>query len=543
MTLGLFRAITRPLPHPVLLCGADGRVLASNPAASRCDDRLRPGASVFDLRPDDTPLLRQQLARWLRSGSPVPGALVLKDADGRTRRLRCQGVRATWWDGPQPAVQLHLVEAGTSDRFVVLSQQVEALNREVAFRRATEVDRARLLAAEQAARAQLQHLYDLTAALAAAVTLAEVSRAVSEAAPAALGATAAELYLHSARLVPPLQPEDNGLPAGAGGWTDLDRPSSSDHPLAPESADAVPFALSLEADGVPLGMLVVYGSDISAAPEHVTAVAQQIAQALRRAGLREHEHRVAERLQLSLLPRLAQLPGLETATCYAPGSDMLSVGGDWYDVYDVDADHIGLSIGDVAGHGLHEATVMAQVTAALRNIVPRCGTDPAAVLDEVNTFLGRYHPERMATACYLVFDRRTRTLTYATAGHPPPLLIHADGSSTYLDHATSPPLGPVRNIRYRQADTTVTENDTLLLYTDGLIERRREDLAVGMQRLTEFARTTSGLDIAELCDRFLHHQPEAAFPDDRALLAVRFPHRPGSPSTRRQPAAQAPRTA
>ncbi|MFD9115187.1 nitrogen regulation protein NR(II), partial [Streptomyces bottropensis] len=220
MTVGLFRAITQPLPHPVLLCGADGRVLAANPAAIRCDDRLRPDTSLFDLQADDTPRLRQQLTVWLRTGSPVPGVLVLKDADGRTRRFRCHGARATWWDGPQPALQLHLVEAGASDRFVALSQQVEALNREVAFRRATEADRARLLAAEQAARGQLQHLYDLTAALAAAITLAEVSRVVTEVAPAALGATAAELYLHSARLVPPLQPEDNGLPAGAGGWTD-----------------------------------------------------------------------------------------------------------------------------------------------------------------------------------------------------------------------------------------------------------------------------------------------------------------------------------
>ncbi|MEH0638674.1 PP2C family protein-serine/threonine phosphatase [Streptomyces bottropensis] len=302
--------------------------------------------------------------------------------------------------------------------------------------------------------------------------------------------------------MPPLQPEDNGLPAGAGGWTDLDRPSRADGSLPQEASDAVPLALSLDADGVQLGMLIVHGSHTSSASAHVTAVAQQIAQALRRAGLHEHEHRVAERLQLSLLPQLPHLPGLETATCYAPSSDLLSVGGDWYGVYDVDADHIGLSIGDVVGHGLHEATVMAQTTAALRNIVPRCGTDPAAVLDELNTFLGRYHPERMATACYLVFNRPTRTLTYATAGHPPPLLIHADGTSVYLNHATSPPLGPVRGVRYRQAGTTVAESDTLLLCTDGLIERRREDLAVGMERLTEFARTTSGLDITELCDRF-----------------------------------------
>ncbi|MEU0675391.1 SpoIIE family protein phosphatase [Streptomyces sp. NPDC006172] len=523
MTLGLFRAITKPLPHPVLLCGADGRVLAANPAAGRCDDRLSPGASLFDLRPDDTAQLRQQLAVWLRSGSPVPGGLVLKDADGCMRRFRCHGARATWWDGPQPAAQLHLVEAGASDRFVMLSNQVEALNREVAFRRATEADRARLLTAEQAARTQLEHLYDLTAALAGAITLAQVSRVVSEVTPPALAATAAELYLHSARLVPPLQPEDNALPVDAGGWTDLDRPSSSGGSPPCDVPGAVPLALPLEADGVHLGTLIVYGSHSSITAEHVRAVTQQIAQALRRAGLHEHEHRVAERLQLSLLPHLPHPPGVRTATCYAPGSDLLSVGGDWYDVYDVDADHIGLSIGDVAGHGLPEATVMAQITAALRNIVPRRGTDPAAVLDELNTFLGRYHPHRMATACYLVFDRRTRTLTYARAGHPPPLLIHADGTSTYLEHAIAPPLGPVRDVCYRQTATTVAEDDTLLLYTDGLIERRREDLMLGMQRLTACARTTTGLDIAELCDRFLHHQPEAAFPDDRALLAARFP--------------------
>lgn len=282
---------------------------------------------------------------WLcgcAAAAPCP-ALVIKDADGRTQRFRCHGARATWWGGPQPALQLHLVKAGASDRFVVLSQQVEALNREVAFRRATEAHRARLLAAEQSARAQLQHLYDLTAALAGAITLAEVSRVVSEVAPAALGATAAEPYLHAARLVPPPQPEDNGLPADAGSWTDLDRPSSSDGSLPGEAADAVPLALSPEADGVQQGMLIVYDSDSSTTPEHMTAVAQQIAQALRRTGLHEHEHQVAERLQLSLLPQLPHLPGLEMVTCYAPGSDLLSVGGDWYDVYDVDADHTGLT--------------------------------------------------------------------------------------------------------------------------------------------------------------------------------------------------------
>ncbi|MEV6116335.1 SpoIIE family protein phosphatase [Streptomyces sp. NPDC052109] len=526
MTLGLFRAITKLLPNPVLLCGADGRILAANPAAGRCDSRLVPGASLLEVATDDASL-RSHLATWLRSGNPVPGAVTVKDADGRIRRFRCHGARAQWFDGPLPAAQLHLVQTDGADQFVALSQQVAALNREVAFRRSLEGERTRLLAAEQATRTQLQRLYALTAALASAVSLTEVARAVTGAAPAALGATAVGLRLHSTRLVPPLQPGEH-LPRAVD-FTDLDHPTASvahwpsPDPEPRSDPDPAAFTLPLEADGTRLGLLAVYGTDPATSGDHATAVAQQIAQALRRAGLHEHEHRVAERLQRSLLPPQPHVAGLDAATAYAPGSDLLSVGGDWYDVYDIDAEHIGLSIGDVAGHGLREATLMAQITAALRNIVPRCGTHPTTVLEELNTFLGRYHPGHMVTACYLVFHRPTRTLTYAAAGHPPPLLVHADGSSTYLDQATRPPLGPIHGIPYRHAAVTLAKDDTLLLYTDGLIERRREEITIGLQRLTACARTTTGLNLAELCDRFLHHHPDAAFPDDRALLAARFP--------------------
>ncbi|MEU9099574.1 PP2C family protein-serine/threonine phosphatase [Streptomyces sp. NPDC048361] len=534
MTLALFGAIAKLLPHPVLLCGADGRILAANPAAARCDSRLVPGALLFDVESADAPLLRTHLAAWLRSGTPVPGALAIKDADGRLRRFRCHGARAQWWDGPIPAAQLHMNPLEGADQFVVLSQQVAALNREVAFRRSLETERARLLAAEQAARARLQHLYALTAALAAAVTVTQVCRAVQDTAPAALGAAEVRLLLHSTLVVPPLEPGDR--PRAAAGWTDLDLPASIASPASPASpgstavtastagAEPLELSLPLEADGVRLGRLAIHGAGQGTAPEHATAVAQQIAQALRRAGLHEHEHQVSEHLQMSLLPHLPSIAGLETATCYAPGSDLLSVGGDWYDVYDIDAEHIGLTIGDVAGHGLREASVMAQIIAALRSIVPNCGALPVRVLDELNAFLGRYHPDGMATACYLIFHRPTRVLTYAAAGHPPPLLIHADGTSTYLDQAVNPPLGPIRGFAYRQATHTLAEDDTLLLYTDGLIERRREVITDGLERLTASARTAVGLDLADLCDRFLNHQPDAVFPDDRALLAARFPH-------------------
>jgi serine phosphatase RsbU (regulator of sigma subunit) len=180
-------------------------------------------------------------------------------------------------------------------------------------------------------------------------------------------------------------------------------------------------------------------------------------------------------------------------------------------------------VGDVAGHGLAEAAAMARISAALRSIVLRCGHAPAVVLRELNAFVDTYHPGLMATACYLVLDRRSGTVRYSRAGHPPPLLIGADGGSRHLDEGLAPPLGPVPEVCHREAELTVGGGETLLLYTDGLIERRGEALDVGLARLAALARDSVGLTVDELCDLFLHHQPGADFPDDRALLAVRLP--------------------
>ncbi|BFV60747.1 hypothetical protein KCMC57_up58510 [Kitasatospora sp. CMC57] len=529
MSLGLFQAIARLLPNPVLLCTAEGRILAANPAATRFVTHLRAGADLFHLAAEDSALLRLHMDHWLRSGDPLPGSLTVRDSDGHLVRFRCHGARATWWDGRQPAVQLHMTRLDHTDQFVVLSQQVTALNREIAFRRATEAERERLLAAEKSGRLRLQHLYQLTAALASAATLAEVAHAVQETAPAALNATSVDLQLHSRRLIPSLEPADTLFALAGDTWTDLDErvpgpPGGATEGAEAAGPDVTAVRAALEADSVNLGSLLVrHGPGEGLEAEHLRAVAQQVAQAVRRAGLYEHEHRVAERLQLSLLPRLPAIPGFDLAGCYAAGTDQVKVGGDWYDVHPLDDDQIGLTIGDVAGHGLAEAAVMAQISAALRGIAMRCGQHPAEVLRELNEFVGRYHPERMATACYLVFNRRTHLLRYARAGHPPPLLISADGTSRYLDQALAPPVGPMEGARYFDAAVNVQRGDTVLLYTDGLIERRGENLDIGLGRLRALAHTAVGLTATELCDLFLNHQPGAEFPDDRALLAVSFP--------------------
>lgn len=605
MSLGLFQAVTRLLPHPVLLCDGTGHVLAANPAAARAVTGLRTGADLFDLGVEDPTRLRTHLGNWLRSGSLLPGVLAVRDAEGRSHRFRCHGARATWWDGPNPAAQLHLTRLDQTDQFVALSQQVEALNREIAFRSSVEAERERLLDTEKATRARLQRMYQLTAALAAAATLPEVAQAVRETAPAALNATGVQLRLRWERLVPALHPNDNLRALSGDIWaTDHDTPealtggdpaetalrratpaeaasvrsasargahpggaaeeaaeftglsstavvavrSSLPRPTRAEPAPA-PVTAPLEAGGVVLGSLVIQpdtGDPIE--PEHLTAIVQQIAQAVRRAGLHEHEHRLAERLQRSLLPHLPAVDGLEIADSYAPGVDMVEVGGDWYDVHNLDADHVGLTIGDVAGHGLPEAAAMARISAALRSIALRCGLRPGTVLRELNEFLGTYHAGLMATACYLVYNRHTRVLRYAKAGHPPPLLISADGRSRFLEEALAPPLGPMPGMRYREAETVVDGGDTLLLYTDGLIERRGESLDVGLRRLTDLARRSTGLPVENLCRRFLDHQPGAEFPDDRALLAVRFPVAPpvassGAAGSTVRPAIPTPNTA
>ena len=126
MSLGLFQAITTLLPNPVVLCATDGRVLAANPAATRSVTGLEAGCSLYELQDGDREVLRRHLTQWLRSGTPLPGALAVKDRSGETVRFRCHGARARWWDGPEPAVQMHLSRLDQSDRFVALRHDPQA---------------------------------------------------------------------------------------------------------------------------------------------------------------------------------------------------------------------------------------------------------------------------------------------------------------------------------------------------------------------------------------------------------------------------------
>lgn len=254
--------------------------------------------------------------------------------------------------------------------------------------------------------------------------------------------------------------------------------------------------------------------------------ARRAATALDNATLYERERSIAERLQRSLLPRIVAPAGLRVATRYVPGSDGTHVGGDVYDLIDLGAGRHGFVVGDVAGRGLGAASVMGQLRAFVRAHALDAG-DPRDVLATVDRLLDRFEIGDFATFAYGVLDLATGAARVASAGHPPPLLVPADGEPTFVAVARDLPLG-VDAGRPRAASTrfTLERGTTLVLYTDGLVERRGEDPDVGLARLAGAAAAVAGADPERLCDALLAIADRER-PDDVALIALRRDDEPG----------------
>jgi serine phosphatase RsbU (regulator of sigma subunit) len=238
----------------------------------------------------------------------------------------------------------------------------------------------------------------------------------------------------------------------------------------------------------------------------------------------EREHEIAAVLQRSMLPgRLPDLPGLDVAARYLPATTDVQVGGDWYDVIPLGRGQVGLVIGDVAGHGVQAAATMAQVRMAVRAYAVE-DASPVSVLCRVHRLLSHLAADEMVTLVYLVADPFAGTLRLSSAGHPPPLLVHA-GASRHLDGALSPPLGATPDPSYTEAVHALPPGATLLLYTDGLVERRGVSITEGLERLAASAVRLvgqEGADPGALCDALLHDLlGEANRADDVALVAVR----------------------
>jgi serine phosphatase RsbU (regulator of sigma subunit)/anti-sigma regulatory factor (Ser/Thr protein kinase) len=250
-------------------------------------------------------------------------------------------------------------------------------------------------------------------------------------------------------------------------------------------------------------------------------VAVRAAPAIERARLYaelEREHRSAVALQRSLLPEgVPDIVGVDIAARYLPARD--EVGGDWYDVIDLSDGHVGLAIGDVAGHGVRAAALMGQLRTALRAYALD-EHPPSEVLKRVDRLLHTIRGEGMATAAYAVLDPGTGALRLASAGHPPAVLVSGSGEARLLESAPAPPLGTLPYGTYRETSASVSPGETLMLYTDGLVERRREPLTAGLERLRVHASVVGSADA--LCQRVVERLvPPDGADDDVAMVVVR----------------------
>jgi len=234
------------------------------------------------------------------------------------------------------------------------------------------------------------------------------------------------------------------------------------------------------------------------------------------------EHTVAETLQRALMPdALPGIPGLDLAVRYLPATGGVYVGGDWYDVFPLGRDRVVLAIGDVVGHSIGSASVMGQIRSLLRAYTLDHPA-PADVLRRTNAAVCQLLPDATATVFCGVLDMSAGELAYANAGHPPALVREAEGGGEYLDGAPGAMLGVSADTRYATGHRSLSPGSELLLYTDGLIEDRRRDIAEGFGGLARVMRRSLAQTAEQTC-QFVQTSMlgSGARADDVCILAVR----------------------
>jgi CheY-like chemotaxis protein len=272
----------------------------------------------------------------------------------------------------------------------------------------------------------------------------------------------------------------------------------------------------LRADRSPVHVAVTGSSQTPGFPV-LRQLAQAVAAAVEAQRSYDEEHRIAVTLQRSLLQsRLPEVPGLEVAVRYEPAGAQTEVGGDFYELTMLDG-RLLVAIGDVAGHSLHAATVMAELRHAVRAYAVE-GHPPGAVLELVNRFMRTVLPAESATLCLFTLEPGTGRIRMASAGHPPPLLHTAEGTH-YLE--TRGPLLGINAPRPADMEFTLPPGGSLVLYTDGLIERRDADLDVGLAVLAECAAEVEP-SLDAFCQRLLTRLAGAdEQADDIAVVVLR----------------------
>ena len=391
--------------------------------------------------------------------------------------------------------------------------------------------RAQLLEAERAARQRTERLQRMMSALVASASLAEVTASVFEHGLLPFGASAARLVLVDRRqperlvtvnavgLPEPLLSQWRAYPLSDVSPSRRALETSeivyvrSAADLAAEYPDAsigqhisgqqAWVAVPLRSSGRTLGVLTLVftrAHPLDDGPDQIalTALGSTIADALSRAIQHDSDRDLVISVQRSLLAdTLPERPGVRLGGYYLPSETRYGIGGDWYDVVLLPDGQMTLIVGDVAGHGLEAAITMGQMRSAARALAPDHG--PAALLEALDRFLCSTVREPLATAAVVVIDPARRTLRYCLAGHPAPLLRGPDGTVSLLDEATGVLLGLETHNRPEEV-VAFAPGSSVVLFTDGLVERRDETFDTGIARLAAALKAALPPDPGSLCD-------------------------------------------
>lgn len=501
---------------------------------------------------DDTPSKRYVLASWLRRGgfevveaSTGAEALDIFRAGGialvvldvrlpdRTGYEVCEEMKADPVHGATPVIHVSAAATESVDRTQGLERGadaylVEPIDPDELLATIASVLRyyqARAHAEKVAAR--LANLARISVAMGAAGNHNELLHVAGSGAatifdsPAALIAMRSDGVQFAALSAGPGQPVEvrpwlTAVPEAPVGISVRDYDRAGWPPaMWPAEGTLRVLAVRPRPDRPPLHVLVPTESMVDGAPV-LTLFGQSVMSAMNAMRLYDEEHDLALTLQRSLLPRrLPMVAELDLAVRYVPAGGKAEIGGDFYEVARF-GDQLMVAVGDVGGHSLHAATIMAELRHATRAYLAE-GHGPAAVVDRLNHLMAQLIPGEIATLCLLAIDIATGRVRLANAGHPPPVVSSHGHVRLVSDHS------PLLGIRARSAVETelyLAPGDTVVLYTDGLIETRTETLDRSLDRLMSAALTVEA-DLEVFASRLLSEVGPAAAADDIAMVAIR----------------------
>lgn len=516
-----------------------GKVIEFNPASQKTfgytqEEVVGKEMAELIIPPDLRPAHRQGLLRYLETGEgPVVG-----------QRIEIQGMRK---DGSEFPVELAIQRVDMPGAPVFTGYL-----RDITQRKALEAERLALLEREKHARAEVekasQRLYDLQRITDAALTHLSVDGLLQEVLERVTTILRSDISLimlvkedqnelairaaHGLSQDPsrygtiPIGEQAIGAVALSREPLIVDDIASSDAvaPLAEQEDMRSLMVVPLVLENTALGVLIAAARE----PNHFTEddrsllqlAAARIAAPIQNANLYEREHRIATQLQRSLLPaELPEVKGLTICERYRPGAAGLRVGGDWYDVFELPGERIGLVIGDVVSKGIRAASMMGQLRNSLRAVAIE-GQEPSEAVGRLNRLTDSLERATMATLIYAVFEPLTGRLVYTTAGHPAPILRDPTGTRL-LEGTGNVPLGVVSDEVYTQIEIEIDSDTMVLFYTDGLIEDPARDIDAGITTLVDVVGRAPE-DLGEFCDvvveEIFQDRPRL---DDVALLAFR----------------------